>query len=400
MADSSKYCTHRDIKDIYPNIDEYDTKNPIYGWKSEESLYVVYNCGLVTMLYVDGKDLGSGKQTIGTTSIGQLNGVINSSVTTFTLDDNTSMVNNSYTKIDSEIVKVTAVDGGGFDITVERAKFGTTAVAHNDDTVLYQHFNPVSNSDWIYDDNNDFVLLKYGSDPNDNLTEAGEDFNTLVDRIIKNASRYFDSRVDANLPRDQWKDKSGNFDYLVVRTTALISASFLLGSVDPNNPVRDEFWKEVNFNIKQLNEGKSKLSNQASADSPLGVLRDISVDTASTIRPVDTRGTFSGVYDLLKIKITDVSTNGANIGKALFTIWGRDGSGILKSRKIVSDEKITGSYQSIGNGLQIRFSATEIDGTKDIATLNDEWELECWGTSEMVLENSASSYGYTVMTRR
>jgi len=40
--------------------------------------------------------------------------------------------------------------------------------------------------------------------------EAGEVFATLITRVMKNASRYFDSRVDGTLPRDQWKDKEGN----------------------------------------------------------------------------------------------------------------------------------------------------------------------------------------------
>ena len=30
MATSSTYCTHRDLKDIYPNLDEFDAKSPIY----------------------------------------------------------------------------------------------------------------------------------------------------------------------------------------------------------------------------------------------------------------------------------------------------------------------------------------------------------------------------------
>ena len=32
MATSSTYCTHRDLKDIYPSMDDFDIKTPIYGW--------------------------------------------------------------------------------------------------------------------------------------------------------------------------------------------------------------------------------------------------------------------------------------------------------------------------------------------------------------------------------
>ena len=32
MATSSTYCTHRDVEDVYPNINDYDSKEAIYGW--------------------------------------------------------------------------------------------------------------------------------------------------------------------------------------------------------------------------------------------------------------------------------------------------------------------------------------------------------------------------------
>ena len=33
MATSNiQYCTHRDIKDTFPRINEFDTKRTIYGW--------------------------------------------------------------------------------------------------------------------------------------------------------------------------------------------------------------------------------------------------------------------------------------------------------------------------------------------------------------------------------
>ena len=32
MATQATYCTERDLKDIFPEVDSYDTKTPIYGW--------------------------------------------------------------------------------------------------------------------------------------------------------------------------------------------------------------------------------------------------------------------------------------------------------------------------------------------------------------------------------
>ena len=58
--------------------------------------------------------------------------------------------------------------------------------------------------------------------------EGGEEFTTMVTQFRTDASRYLDSRLDPNLPREQLKDKSGNFDYMIVRTTALIAATFMI----------------------------------------------------------------------------------------------------------------------------------------------------------------------------
>ena len=37
MASSKTYCTLSDMKDIFPNIDEYDNKTPLIGWTAETS---------------------------------------------------------------------------------------------------------------------------------------------------------------------------------------------------------------------------------------------------------------------------------------------------------------------------------------------------------------------------
>ena len=32
MATAPIYCTHKELKRVYPQIDAFDTKTPIYGW--------------------------------------------------------------------------------------------------------------------------------------------------------------------------------------------------------------------------------------------------------------------------------------------------------------------------------------------------------------------------------
>ena len=67
MATSSTYCTHRVLEDVFPNVNDYDSKEPIYGWTSGitdyegSSIDIFYaaNTGLVTQLFVDGNKLTS-----------------------------------------------------------------------------------------------------------------------------------------------------------------------------------------------------------------------------------------------------------------------------------------------------------------------------------------------------
>ncbi len=320
MAISSSYCTHRDLKDVYPNVDEYDVKNPIYGWQATgvSNQYIANDSGLVTALFVDGKDLGAAQ----------------SDVSTVTTDDR-----------------------------------------------------------WFYDSTIDAVYyFNDGFNPVNKLMESGEDFATLITRTIKNASRYFDARVDGGVPRDQWKDKEGNFDYLVVRTTSLIAAYMLINSKEPGSELAMTFLNEANFNIEQINSGKSKLSYQVSSDSSQGVLREVlAPQNANPLRIVDTRGNYLGSYDLLKIIVT---TAGA-IGTAKFSVYGKS-TNSLKADLKVENEIINGQYQSIGNGLDIRFQGKD---SSSVGTVNDEWELEVWGIYES-LDGSPGSGLNTRMTRK
>ena len=319
MATSNlAYCTEADLRDVYPHIDEFDQKTPIYGWVVDSgSLYVAKNSGNVIQLYADGRDLGAAQASSGACG---------------------------------------------------------------------------TNGKWFYGSDNDEVFyFNNAANPNDLLMESGTDWSTLKTKYIKNASRYFDSRVDANLPRDQWKDKEGNYDYLVVRTTALIACSFMLRAHQPENTQALELMKEAEFNLEKLNKGEAKLSNQVTSDSSEGVLREVvSPQNANPLRIVETKGQYTGTYDLFKIVIP--TSNGGAIGTAKFDVYCKDSDG-LKSKKCVSALPFTGDYQYLGFGLYIRFAGLNDDS---VATAGDEYELEAWGVNEKV-DNPQSKH--TVSTR-
>ena len=69
MATAPTYCTHRQLKDVFPQVNSFDSKRNLFTFEEQESsrpkqnsvdIYQHPNSGLVTALYRDGNDLDSG----------------------------------------------------------------------------------------------------------------------------------------------------------------------------------------------------------------------------------------------------------------------------------------------------------------------------------------------------
>ena len=301
MATAPTYITHAELKRIFPQMDEFDQKTPIYGWTEVTSnKYAAHDSGQVSQLFADGEDLG-------------------------------------------------AAQSAHTDLNVE--------------------------GEWFYNSAEDVCYYYSASTPSDKLMEGGEEFVGMVTQYRADASRYFDSRVDPSLPREQLKDKSGNYDYMVIRTVGLIAACFMVRSKDHNSELATSFMEEAERNIELLNEGKAALSWQNTADASQGIIRDVTY-TSGKIRPVDTRGNWNGTWDLIKVTIG----TGGVLGTATYNVYTKDSDG-LKQNQVITDEKITGDFQPLAGSLQIRFSG-ETDST--VATANNEWEIEVTGQTEYV----------------
>ena len=382
------YCTNRDLKDVFPSIDEFDTKTPLYGWVELFShggykLYETFNAGLVTNLYQDGEDLTPyNKVESYSDSTANTNEAIDIIETAIDVTDGSVFGYGDIIKVDDEKMLVTNISSNT--LTVKRGFLGTTTATHNTGVDVYIGVEWSEPKQWLYSGGNDSVLLYEANavNPNDHLLESGEDWETLRTRYISNAEKYLDSRLDGRLPRKQFKDKDGNYDYSIVRTTALIACYFLIRASDPTSEVGNALFEEAERNILSLNDGSTKLSWQVSGDASKGVIRQISVSGAINI--VDTRGHYYDVYDKVGVKIT---TGGA-IGTAVYSVWHKDADKLGSERMNNSEvadytETINGQYQPLANDVYIRFAGD----TADTATLNDKWEIEFFGKNESVDDN-------------
>ena len=307
MATAPIYCTHKELKRVYPQIDSFDTKTPIYGWTEVSTdKFAAHNSGTVTQLFADGEDLGPAQS------------------------------------------------------------------AHTDLNVL---------GEWFYNSAEDvcYYFDTTSGGPADRLMEAGEEFTTMITQFRTDASRYLDSKLDPNLPREQLKDKSGNFDYMIIRSSALIAAAFLIRANDPTNEVATALMEEAQGNVDALNTGNAALSWQTTRDASRGIIRDVSY-TDGSVRPVDTRGVWNGTFDLIRVLIV---AGGALDGTATYSVWVKNGDklGIQQGSQVVTAEKINGDYQALAGGLQIRFAGESKTST---ATATNEWEIEVMGAAEHI----------------
>ena len=410
MATAPIYCTHKELKRVYPQISSFDNKIPIYGWQegingfydTSIDIYYAHISGLVTQLYFDGAKIDS--ITYNTTETTKLDGVLSDEATSFDVDGSHGLEENDIIKIDNEYLRIVSVSSNTITVSspaTNRGLFDTVSSSHANDASVYKIIDVnVDLGDatsagqdalaFVYDSDLDMCLLVGDSDPNDHLMEAGEAFTAMITQFRTDASRYLDSKLDPNLPREQLKDKSGNFDYMIIRSTALIAAAFLIRANDPTNEIATALMEEAQGNIDALNDGKAALSWQTTRDASRGIIRDVSY-TNGSVRPVDTRGMYSGTFDLVRVKI---ETGGALDGTATYSEWVKNGDklGNQQGNQVVTSEKINGDYQALTGGLEIRFAGED---KTSVATATNEWEIEVMGASEHIDASGVKSVSNT-----
>ena len=409
------YCTHRQLKDIYSQVDSFDTKRKIQGWVDGlttadggiENVYdtvldigFCYNTGLISELYIDGAPIN--KLAYNTVLSGTLDADVTADAGSFVMNSiSHGIAIGDIIKIDNEYIYISSIDGVNISSTspiAMRGLFNTSAVAHVDGTKVIKILDAsVDIGDatsaghdalcFVYDTDEDMAILVHNSLTlsNHNI-ESGEDFNSLISRKLEEASRLLDAKLNANLPSQMQKDKNGNYDAIISRTTGLIAVNNMIKSSGTNFELANMYLDEALENVDDLNSGKATLSWQKTGDSSKGVIKEIGT-IEGALRPVDTRGRWNGTYDKFKIMIVTAGP----IGTAKYSVWGKD-SEILKGTALVTSEIINGDYQTLAGGIQIRFDSPS---STSAAVLSDEWEVEVHGEFEEVDNSTLNSVKMT-----
>ena len=388
MATNFKYAGQSELTKYFNRVGDFDSKRQLYNFTETDSTqsqvvdsYIHPDSSLVNNLYRDSHDLGSGKQTIGTAARTAINsGSIASTTTTIAVDDGSRLTDETYIKVKDEILYITNISGNN--LTVVRGRLGTSAESLDDDSSIYNHFNPSADGQWLYDSDNDFVIMASSSTPNDNLIEAGEDYSDFIDQILVDASlelhNYLDARYSTPLEKIKQIDVDTaavstleEYDPIIIKAVCYIATSNLIRAKEGPSEEADYFMNLVTNPertglIDKLNDGIFKLSSEVDANDKKGSIRYRNV--SGTMDIVELSGTYHGEsYDLLKVEIEATGAYGTGTFKVHY----------LSNNQLFgatsSAEKITGGLQHIHGGLYGRFQGAS-------ATDGDIWEIEVYGS--------------------
>ncbi len=249
-----------------------------------------------------------------------------------------------------------------------------------------------ANGEWYYDSDLDTVYyFDSATNPNDRIMETGDDWDTIKTRFRKRASRLIESMIDYRIAGEIWKDREGNYPDVIVRMTALQTVILLLKAHDPTSEFILPYQDELDNYMEGLRAGTIVLPSQSTVDGSKGIIREVSVNGSTTVRPVELRGSYGGSgYDIIKLKVID----GGVLGTATYSVWIKS-SEVPKDDQVITAEKITGDYDLLVWGLYVRFAGLADDS---VATANDEYEIPVH--SNTLDSSTPGQVGTIGMTRR
>ena len=420
MATDFKYAAQTDLEMYYPNFSSYDSKRQVYGWTSLGSgIYVSYNTGLVSQLYIDGQEgnaaqaqeSGTSTWTTATSAASMVASPTSGTSSYNTITTTGSMSGGSESDIEvgsyctigsvnPEKCYIQAVDTSANTITVLRGALGSTAniAAWSGGSTVAEYLEVNTINNWFYDSYLDHILMYSASDPNDLLIEGGIDNATYFDQMLVNASmelnNLLDGRYATPLPKVAQIDQNTasntqakEYDAIVIKMTSYICVANILRA-EGQTEEADYYYSQVTNAdrtgiVDRLNAGEFKLSYEVDAKDRQGAINNKSVSGSMDI--VETDGQYVGeAYDLLKITCT--TTGAYGVAEVKVEYYGND--------KIFGQESdpelVTGGLQELNGlgGLMVRFQGASM-------TQNDYWEIEVASASREITNAQSSAIDLT-----
>jgi hypothetical protein len=240
--------------------------------------------------------------------------------------------------------------------------------------------------EWYYDAAGDYLVVYSLSNisTGQDILVAPDTWGNIKTEAVARASERIRGYINkAILPRAgaYGKSESGRvYEDNIIRATAIYACALLAYPHDQTlgrmleqrvyraNPAGDE---ELGL-ADQIKRGETSLWNELTARFNGGVGRSVAVNASTTGGIAEIRGAASVSYDLIKVKVITGGTFADAIASTVtYSIWIGDSTG-RKTSQVVTAAVITGDWQALAHGLDVRFAT-------GVYTDDDEWEVEVRG---------------------
>jgi hypothetical protein len=244
-----------------------------------------------------------------------------------------------------------------------------------------------ANGEWIYDSATDALYI---CNTGTNLTSAGDvqvasdTWANIKTEAINRASErlrgYVGKPILARPAGFRGSETLRTYEDIIILCASIYACALLVAPHDPalarmleqrvfrSAPATDE---EPGY-ADQIKSGHVRLWNENTAAFQQGIPRAVSVNTSTTGGIDELRGRALVDFDLIKVKITTAGTfSYGSASTVKYSVYIGDSTG-LKTSLVVDAQTITGGWQPLAHGLDIRFAT-------GVYTLNDEWEVEVRG---------------------
>ena len=219
-----------------------------------------------------------------------------------------------------------------------------------------------SDGEYFYDSSKDVVYLYSSASPSTSHTiESGKDFTDTVTEARNRASELVRSMVAKPIYKRKGVGYQGettrNYDEVLILSAAAIAVALMVRPFD--SELATEIEEKYNNEgdppgiLQLIRDGFIKLHHEFSADRSQGLIIPVSVNSSTTGSIVDISGSPSRT-DMLRIQITTGGTLAYGTASPVkYKVLASDSTGV-QTTEIVSDETLTGAYDTLGMGLKFK----------------------------------------------
>ncbi len=244
-----------------------------------------------------------------------------------------------------------------------------------------------ANGEWIYDSATDALYI---CQTGVNLTSAGDVevasdtwANVKLEAINRASERlrgYISKPILARPSGYLGSETLRKYEDIIILCTSVYACALLVAPYDPemgrmleqrvfrSQPSAEE---EPGY-ADQIKSGHIRLWNEVTQATQQGLPRGVAANASSTGGIAEIRGRAATSFDLIKVIISTGGTFAYGTASPVkYSVYIGDSSG-MKMSAIVSGAVITGQWQPLAHGLEVRWAA-------GVYTTNDEWEIEVRG---------------------